>query len=102
MRSTFGVDLAGAVDLGGARRSTMGLRLGWQHQYADTARPMTAAFAAARGGQFTVYGATAHAQSAVIGLAADAAVGDRLGALLNYEAKWAPRPTTMSSAPACA
>ena len=55
----FGADLGG-VDRRSATsaRSTSALRLGWLHEYADTGRPMTAAFAGAPSNAFTVYGAT--------------------------------------------
>jgi uncharacterized protein with beta-barrel porin domain len=33
------------------------VRLGWQHEFADTGRPITAAFAGAPGNSFTVFGA---------------------------------------------
>ena len=56
-----------------ARPLDIGLRLGWMHEFADTARPMTAAFAAAPGQQFTVFGATPQRDSAVVGFSAAAA-----------------------------
>ena len=47
-----------AVGLGNERTLDMGLRLGWLHEFADTGRPMTAAFAGAPANCFTVFGAT--------------------------------------------
>jgi hypothetical protein len=40
LRTTLGVDWAAEI-----QKISLGLRPGWQHEYADTARPMTAAFA---------------------------------------------------------
>ncbi|HEX9559021.1 MAG TPA: autotransporter domain-containing protein, partial [Reyranella sp.] len=47
LRTTFGADLAGAIGLSDARKLDLALRLGWLHDYADTGRPITAAFAGA-------------------------------------------------------
>ena len=37
LRTLFGLDLAGAVPLGSDRTIDLGLRLGWQHEFASTA-----------------------------------------------------------------
>ena len=58
LRTVFGADLAGAIPLGSERSLALDLRLGWLHEYADTGRPITAAFAGAPSNAFTVYGAT--------------------------------------------
>ena len=42
----------------GASKLDLALRLGWLHEFADTGRPITAAFSGAPGNAFTVYGAT--------------------------------------------
>jgi len=47
LRSTFGAELAGAIGLGDTKTLDLALRLGWMHDYADTGRPITAAFAGA-------------------------------------------------------
>src|SRR5262249_39506894 len=70
LRSTFGGDLAAAFPLGPTHTLDVDFRLGWLHEYADTSRPMTAAFAGAPGSPFTVYGATPQRDSAAIGLMA--------------------------------
>ena len=67
-RTVLGGDLAGNIPIGGDRVLTTTLRLGWAHEYADTARPMTAAFAGAPATAFTVYGAQPLRDAAVIGL----------------------------------
>jgi autotransporter-associated beta strand protein len=84
VRTTFGVDLAGGFDIGGTLLD-LGLRLGWMHEFADTARPMTAAFAAAPVSQFTVFGATPQRDSAVIGFSAATALGDRTSLFVSYD-----------------
>ena len=67
LRSTFGAELAGAIGLGDTRTLDLALRLGWLHEFADTGRPITAAFAGAPSNAFTVYGATPQRDAAVIG-----------------------------------
>ncbi|MBN9514765.1 MAG: autotransporter domain-containing protein [Alphaproteobacteria bacterium] len=84
VRTTFGIDLAGGFDIGGTLLD-LGLRLGWMHEFADTARPMTAAFAAAPVSQFTVFGATPQRDSAVIGFSAATALGDRTSLFVSYD-----------------
>jgi fibronectin-binding autotransporter adhesin len=62
LRTTLGAEVQaefGPVD--------MRLRLGWQHEHAVTARPLTASFAGAPGSAFTVFGATPQRDSAVVG-----------------------------------
>ena len=71
--------------MGGGRPLDLGLRLGWMHEFADTARPISAAFAAAPAQQFTVYGATPQRDSAVIGFSATAAVTDRASLFAAYD-----------------
>ena len=84
VRTTFGIDLAGGFDIGGTLLD-LGLRLGWMHEFADTARPMTAAFAAAPVSQFTVLGATPQRDSAVIGFSASTAISDRTSLFASYD-----------------
>jgi outer membrane autotransporter protein len=60
-------------------------RLGWQHEYANTARPITAAFAGAPSFAFTVYGATPTTDAAVLGLAAKTQVADNAQVYLRYD-----------------
>jgi outer membrane autotransporter protein len=85
LRSTLGADLSGAIDFGWREKLAMRLRLGWQHEYADAARPVTAAFVGAPSIGFTVYGAESSRDSAVLGLAADTAVADGFRAYLRYD-----------------
>ena len=60
-------------------------RLGWAHEYANTARPVTAAFAGAPGANFTVFGAAPQRDAAVIGLAANTAIAESTSLYLRYD-----------------
>ncbi len=80
LRSTIGVELAAAW-----QKTTLGLRLGWQHEFADTSRPMTASFSGAPGTPFTVFGATPQRDSAVLGLGATFQVADATEVTLRYD-----------------
>jgi outer membrane autotransporter protein len=85
LRTTLGADLAGAIGLGDTRTLDLGLRLGWLHEYANTARPMTAAFAGAPSANFTVYGATPTRDAAVIGFSASTNVAAATQLYLRYD-----------------
>ncbi|MBN9090041.1 MAG: autotransporter domain-containing protein [Reyranella sp.] len=80
LRTTLGAALDGTI--GGA---ALTVRLGWTHEHADTARPMTAAFAGAPGTPFTVYGATPQRDSAAIGFSANLPVGDATRLYARYD-----------------
>ncbi|MPZ30108.1 MAG: autotransporter domain-containing protein [Rhodospirillales bacterium] len=85
LRTVFGADLAGAIPLGSERTLALDLRLGWLHEYADTGRPITAAFAAAPSNAFTVYGATPQRDAAVIGFFAGTTVAEATQLYLRYD-----------------
>jgi autotransporter-associated beta strand protein len=85
LRSTFGAQLNGNVPLGEQGSLALLLRLGWQHEFAYTGRPMTASFAGAPSAFFTVYGTAPQRDAAVIGLQADTQVADKLHAYLRYD-----------------
>lgn len=85
VRTTFGTDFGARFDMGGGRPIDIGLRLGWMHEFADTARPVTAAFAAAPAQPFTVWGATPQRDSAVVGFAATANITDRAALFASYD-----------------
>ena len=90
LRSTLGAQLDGGIPLGGEQgRLALALRLGWQHEFAYTGRPMTASFAGAPQAFFTVYGASAPRDAAVIGLQADSRVADGLQLYLRYDGELA-------------
>jgi autotransporter-associated beta strand protein len=85
LRSALGADLAATVGLGSARTLNLGLRLGWMHEYAATARSMTAAFAGAPASSFTIYGATPQRDSAVLGFSASTEVATGTQLYLRYD-----------------
>ena len=85
LRTTFGADLAGAIGLSGERKLDLALRLGWLHEYADTGRPITAAFAGAPATSFTVYGATPQRDSAIIGFSAGTTLAEAAQLYLRYD-----------------
>jgi autotransporter-associated beta strand protein/T5SS/PEP-CTERM-associated repeat protein len=85
LRTVFGADLAGVIPLGSARSLALDLRLGWLHEYADTGRPITAAFAGAPSNAFTVYGATPQRDAAVIGFSAGTNIAEATRLYLRYD-----------------
>jgi autotransporter-associated beta strand protein/T5SS/PEP-CTERM-associated repeat protein len=85
LRTVFGADLAGAIPLGSDRSLALDLRLGWLHEYADTGRPITAAFAGAPSNAFTVYGATPQRDAAVIGFSAGTNIAEATRLYLRYD-----------------
>ena len=85
VRSVLGADIAASIPLADTRTLDVVLRLGWAHEYADTARPMTAAFAGAPTTAFTVYGAQPLRDAAVIGFGLDTRVADATSVYLRYD-----------------
>ena len=84
-RTTIGADLASSIGLGNERKLDLAVRLGWQHEFADTGRPITAAFAGAPGNAFTVFGATPARDSAVVGLLASTTIAAATQIYLRYD-----------------
>jgi outer membrane autotransporter protein len=85
LRTVFGADLAGAVPFSSERTLALDLRLGWLHEYADTGRPITAAFVGAPSNGFTVYGATPQRDAAVIGFSASTNIAEATQLYLRYD-----------------
>ncbi len=85
MRSTLGLELAGAIDAGWRDRLAVQFRLGWVHEYADTSRPVVASFAGAPSTAFTVFGAAPQRDSAVIGFAANTAIAEDTLLYIRYD-----------------
>jgi uncharacterized protein with beta-barrel porin domain len=61
------------------------LRLGWQHEYASTARPLTAAFSGAPSASFTVYAATPTRDAAIVGFSAGTSIAEATQLYLRYD-----------------
>ena len=85
LRTVLGAQLGGSMDLGWRDRLAMKVRLGWSHEYADTARPVTASFAGAPAAPFTTYGVAPQRDGVVLGLAATTAVADAVNVYVRYE-----------------
>jgi outer membrane autotransporter protein len=88
LRSTFGAELAGAIDVGLRDKLGLQFRLGWAHEYADVSRPVTASFAGAPGAAFTVFGAAPLRDTATLGLAANTAVAAGISLYLRYDGEF--------------
>ena len=84
-RTTIGADLGSSIGLGNERKLDLAVRLGWQHEFASTSRPITAAFAGAPGNSFTVFGATPARDAAVVGLQAMTNIADATQVYLRYD-----------------
>jgi uncharacterized protein with beta-barrel porin domain len=85
LRSVLGATLGGAVDLGWRDKLALQLRLGWSHEYASTARPVTATLAGAAAMPFTTLGVSPTRDGAVLGFGANTAIADATSVYLRYE-----------------
>lgn len=85
LRSTLGVEATAQVATGASSRLGLLFRLGWVHEYANTDRPVTAAFAGVPGSSFTVLGATPTRDRATLSLAATTAVGEATSLFVRYD-----------------
>jgi uncharacterized protein with beta-barrel porin domain len=85
LRSVIGAQLGGALDLGWREKLALQLRLGWAHEYASTARPVTATLAGAPLMAFTTYGVAPQRDGAVLGVSANTAIADATSIYLRYE-----------------
>ena len=94
LRTVLGAQLGGGVDLGWRDKLFAQLRLGWSHEYADVARPVAASFVGAPSAPFTTYGASPQRDGAVVGVAANTAVGEAVSLYLRYEGDFSGQDTT--------
>jgi uncharacterized protein with beta-barrel porin domain len=85
LRTLFGLDFASAVPMGSDRKLDLGLRLGCQHEFASTTRPITAALSGAPFAAFTAYGATPQPDAAVVSFRAATTVADAVQLYLRYD-----------------
>ncbi len=85
LRTLFGIDLASVLPIGSERTVDLGLRLGWQHEFASTQRPITAALSGAPFAGFTVYGATPQPDAAVVSFRAATSVADSVELYVRYD-----------------
>jgi autotransporter-associated beta strand protein len=84
-RTTIGADLGSSIGFGEDKKVDFAVRLGWLHEFADVARPITAAFAGAPGNSFTVFGATPLRNAAVVGLQATTTIAAATQIYLRYD-----------------
>ena len=84
-RTTIGADLGSSIGFGEDKKVDFAVRLGWLHEFANVARPITAAFAGAPGDSFTVFGATPLRNSAVVGLQATTHIAAATEIYLRYD-----------------
>ena len=85
LRSVIAAQLGGAIDLGWREKLALQFRLGWSHEYASTARPVTAALGGAPLLPFTTYGIAPTRDGAVVGFAANTALAEATSVYLRYE-----------------
>ena len=95
-RSVLGAEFAGAFGVEGREKLALQMRLGWAHEYANTARPVTASFAGAPGANFTVFGAAPQTDSAVFSLAASTVVAQGVSLYARYDGEMATGTSTHS------
>ena len=77
LRTVLGAQLGAAIDAPWREKLNLMLRLGWSHEFADTARPVTPPFAGAPAIGFTTFGAQAPRDGVVLGLGANTHVAER-------------------------
>jgi uncharacterized protein with beta-barrel porin domain len=85
LRSVLGAEIGGSMDMGWRDRLALRMRLGWSHEYADTARPVTASLAGAPAAPFTTYGVAPRRDGVVLGLAATTTVAEALDVFVRYD-----------------
>jgi len=85
LRSVLGATLGGAVDLGWRERLALQFRLGWSHEYADTARPVSATLAGAPAMPFTTYRLSPTRDGVLLGFSANTAIAEATSLHLHYE-----------------
>jgi fibronectin-binding autotransporter adhesin len=84
-RTTIGAGLGSSIFFSEDKKIDFAVRLGWMHEFANVARPITAAFAGAPGDSFTVFGATPLRNSAVVGLQATTHIAAATQIYLRYD-----------------
>jgi autotransporter-associated beta strand protein len=85
VRSTLGAEATAEIPTGATGKLGLLFRVGWVHEYANTDRPVTAAFAGAPGSSFTVLGATPARDMAALSFAANTALADATSLFIRYD-----------------
>lgn len=94
LRSVLGATVGSAFDFGWREKLALQLRLGWSHEYADTARPVTAALAGSPASPFTTFGIAPSRDGALLGFGATTAIADATSVYLRYEGMVAGQDST--------
>jgi uncharacterized protein with beta-barrel porin domain len=94
LRTVLGAQLGGALDLGWREKLSLSLRLGWSHEYADTARPVTAALAGASATPFTTFGIAPQRDSALLGFAIGTSIAEGTKLYARYEGNFSGQDST--------
>jgi uncharacterized protein with beta-barrel porin domain len=89
LRSVLGAQIGGRLDT-----LALQLRLGWSHEFADTARPVTATLAGAPATPFTTFGIAPQRDSVLVGFGASAALSETTRAYLRYEGNLSGQDST--------
>jgi autotransporter-associated beta strand protein len=85
LRSVIGAQLGASMDLGWQDKLTTQLRVGWSHEYASVARPVTAALTGAPASPFTTFGISPVRDGALVGFSAGTAIAEATSLYLRYE-----------------
>lgn len=85
LRSVLGAQIGGALDLGWREKLVGQLRIGWSHEFADTARPVSATFTGAPTVPFTTYGVSPQRDGVVVGVSLNTAIAESALIYLRYE-----------------
>lgn len=89
LRTVLGAQAGVSIDPGWRDKLALVLRLGWSHEYADTSRPVNASFAGAPASPFTVAGAEAPRDGAILGLSGSTAIAGGTSLFLRYDGELA-------------
>ena len=84
-RSILGARIGAGLDTGWHDKLNMAFRLGWAHEYADTAHPVAASFAAAPAASFITTGAATPRDGVILGLSADTRISDATSLYARYD-----------------
>jgi uncharacterized protein with beta-barrel porin domain len=102
LRSVIDAQLGGAIDLGWREKLALMFRLGWSHEYASTARPVTATLAGAPLMPFTTYAVAPTHDGAVVASRPTPQWPTRHGSISATRATSPARTARMRSPLACA
>ncbi|MGE0234913.1 autotransporter domain-containing protein [Methylocystis sp.] len=90
-RTVIGAQVGGFIDLGWREKLALQFRLNWSHEFADTARPVSASFVGAPLISFTTYGIAPRRDGAVVGFSANTAVATATSLYFRYDGNFSDR-----------